>query len=236
MGAEQEGEIMRRNTSKDWRHKTLFTYHLGKKTIVLRYIIFVLGLFVMALGISLITKASLGTSPISSIPYVLSFRFNLTFGQLTFILNMGFILLELLLLKKDFQKKQYFQIIVAVLFSFFVDVSMGILSPLHPERYFKKIIFLLIGCAMLALGTRVQIMMNVIINSGEGIVKAIAFKTGLEFGTIKILFDCTLVSIALAASFAFLGEVRGIREGTFVSALMVGFLTKCYKKICPFSF
>ena len=41
-----------------------------------RYVIFLIGLFVNSLGVSLITKASLGTSPISSIPYVLSLKFS----------------------------------------------------------------------------------------------------------------------------------------------------------------
>ena len=40
-----------------------------------RYIIFLIGLFINSLGVSLITKAALGTSPISSIPYVLSLIF-----------------------------------------------------------------------------------------------------------------------------------------------------------------
>ena len=35
-----------------------------------RYIIFFIGLYINSLGVALITKASLGTSPISSIPYV----------------------------------------------------------------------------------------------------------------------------------------------------------------------
>ena len=43
--------------------------------IVKRYIIFLIGLFVNSLGVALITKANLGTSPISSIPYVLSLNY-----------------------------------------------------------------------------------------------------------------------------------------------------------------
>ena len=46
-----------------------------------RYLIFLVGLFVNSLGVSLITKANLGTSPISSIPYVLSLNFPFTLFQ-----------------------------------------------------------------------------------------------------------------------------------------------------------
>lgn len=49
--------------------------------IVKRYIIFLIGLFVNSLGVALITKANLGTSPISSIPYVLSLNYPFTLGN-----------------------------------------------------------------------------------------------------------------------------------------------------------
>ena len=48
-----------------------------------RYIIFIIGLYINSFGVSLITKAALGTSPISSIPYVLSLNFPFTLGQFT---------------------------------------------------------------------------------------------------------------------------------------------------------
>ena len=51
--------------------------------IVKRYIIFLIGLFVNSLGVALITKANLGTSPISSIPYVLSLNYPFTLGNFT---------------------------------------------------------------------------------------------------------------------------------------------------------
>ena len=52
-----------------------------------RYLLFLAGLFVNALGVSLVTKASLGTSPISSIPYVLSLNYPLTLGNFTIIFS-----------------------------------------------------------------------------------------------------------------------------------------------------
>ena len=51
-----------------------------------RYLLFLVGLFVNALGVSLVTKANLGTSPISSIPYVLGLIFHFIWGNLTFFL------------------------------------------------------------------------------------------------------------------------------------------------------
>ena len=75
-----------------------------------RYIIFLIGLFINSLGVSLITKANLGTSPISSIPYVLSLNFPLTLGNFTIIFSLLLIFLQLLILRKNFKPEYYQQI------------------------------------------------------------------------------------------------------------------------------
>ena len=67
-----------------------------------RYVIFLIGLFVNSIGVSLITKASLGTSPISSIPYVLSLSFPFTLGNFTIFFSVFLILLQFLILRKNF--------------------------------------------------------------------------------------------------------------------------------------
>ena len=67
-----------------------------------RYLIFLVGLFISSLGVSLVTKANLGTSPISSIPYVLSLNFSLTLGNFTIIFSLFLIALQLMILRKDF--------------------------------------------------------------------------------------------------------------------------------------
>ena len=56
-----------------------------------------------ALGVSLVTKASLGTSPISSIPYVLSLNFPFTLGNFTIVFSILLIVLQILI---DVYKRQ----------------------------------------------------------------------------------------------------------------------------------
>ena len=87
-----------------------------------RYIIFLIGLFVNSLGVSLITKANLGTSPISSITYVLSLNFPLTLGNFTIIFSLLLIFLQLLILRKNFKPEYYLQIPV---YDYVMDVILG---------------------------------------------------------------------------------------------------------------
>lgn len=79
-----------------------------------RYVIFLIGLFINALGVSLITKASLGTSPISSIPYVLSLNFPFTLGNFTILFSILLILLQLFILRKNFKWENILQIPVSI--------------------------------------------------------------------------------------------------------------------------
>ena len=103
-----------------------------------RYTIFIIGLLVNSIGVSLITKAELGTSPISSIPYVLSLNYPLTLGTFTVIFSLLLIALQLLILKRDFKLEHVLQIPVSFLFGVFIDLSMMMLSFVHSEFYFIK--------------------------------------------------------------------------------------------------
>ena len=89
-----------------------------------RYLIFLLGLFVNSLGVSLITKANLGTSPISSIPYVLSLNFPFTLGNFTIFFSIFLIVLQLIILRKNFKLEHILQIPVSIIFGYFIDLTM----------------------------------------------------------------------------------------------------------------
>lgn len=192
------------------------------KNNLLRCFWFILGILINSFGVALITKAALGTSPISSLPYVLSLKFTPTLGQFTFLLNMIFILGELLLLKKDFRPVQYLQILVNILFSFCIDVCMNLLYFFQPDGLILKLAALISGCVILAFGICIEVAPDVLVVPGEGIVKAITQVSHKRFGTVKVCFDVTLVISALTLSFLFFGRLSGMGAGTVISAVLVG--------------
>ncbi|PJN56766.1 hypothetical protein PAEVO_34920 [Paenibacillus sp. GM2FR] len=196
-----------------------------------RYIILIAGLFLMGLGTALVTKANIGTSPIASVPYVLSLKFPLSMGLMTILLCLLFVVIQVLLLGKQFPRMQYLQVFVGVLFGLFLDMGAYIVSSLNFTMYFMKILALLTGCMILAIGIYLQIIANSILNPGEGIVKVISEKLGAEFGNIKIIFDWTLVSIGIVISLFAFGSIEGVREGTVISAFLVGYCIKLLRRI-----
>lgn len=192
-----------------------------------RYALFLCSVFVNAFGISVITKAMLGTSAISSVPFVLSLFTPYTMGQYTIYLNLLFILLEMTMMKKkEIVMKRYeliSQIPVGFCFGLFIDISMNyLLVWLSPDYYLAQIVALLVGCFILGLGISLEVKANVSMVAGEYLVQVIAKFVHKEFGFIKVCFDVSLVLIACALSVTFLSNIEGVREGTVIAALVVG--------------
>lgn len=207
------------------------------KDMIKRYFFFILGLIINSFGIAFITKSALGTSPISSVPYVFSLRFDgFSFGGFTFIMNMLFILLQVLLLRKNFQLIQLLQIGANFLFSAFIDIGMSALSWLNSSSIPLRLISLAIGCVILAFGICVEVAPDVIVVPGEGVVRAISRVSGREFGKVKICFDVTLIAISFLSSLLFFHVLQGIGIGTVISALAVGPIVSFFNRHLPLTF
>ena len=149
---------------------------------VKRYLLFLVGLFVNSLGVSLITKGNLGTSPISSIPYVLSLNFPFSLGNFTIVFSLLLIFLQFLLLGKNFKAEHLLQIPVSMAFGYFIDMSMILLGFVHPVSYISKVLGLLIGCLVLGVGVYMEVLADVVMLPGESFVRAVVFRIHSEFG------------------------------------------------------
>lgn len=199
-----------------------------------RYFIFLVGLFVNSLGVSLITKGNLGTSPISSIPYVLSLNFPFSLGIFTIVFSLLLIFLQFLLLGKNFKAEHLLQIPVSMVFGYFIDVSMILLVFVHPADYLAKVAGLLIGCLILGSGVYMEVLADVVMLPGESFVRAVIFCIHSEFGFTKICFDVSMAVIAAALSVLLSGHLEGVREGTIVAAVFVGFIARSIGKHLSF--
>lgn len=178
-----------------------------------RYVIFLIGLFINSLGVILITKADLGTSPISSIPYVLSLNFPMTLGQFTIIFSILLIIIQLFILRKNFKAEHLLQIPISILFGYFIDLTMVLLGFVHPEAYGFKIIYLLIGCVILGFGVYMEVLANVAMLPGESFVRAVSSTWNTNFGNTKVAFDVSL---------------------TVIAALLVGFIARLFGRYLAF--
>ena len=187
-----------------------------------------------SLGVSLITKASLGTSPITSIPYVLSLSFPFTLGNFTIFFSVFLILLQLLILRKNFKLEHVLQIPISIIFGYFIDLTMLLFTWVNPQTYIMKIVYLLIGCLILGFGVYMEVLADVVMLPGESFVRAIVLTWRTNFGTTKICFDVSMAVIAAVLSFLLSGHLEGVREGTIVAAVLVCFIARSIGKRLSF--
>ncbi len=202
----------------------------NKTELIKRYIFLLVGLFVNGLCVSFITKAGLGTSPITSIPYTLSLGFTPTVGMFTLVFNIFLVILQVILLRRNFQLQNLLQLPIIALFSFFIDLTMSLLGFMQPETYAMKIVSLIVGCLILGFGVFMEMVANVAMLPGEATVRAVSDVFSTDFGKTKIAFDSSMTVIAAILSFIMFKHLDGVREGTIVAAILVGFIARLFKK------
>lgn len=208
------------------------TQKSDKTSFFKRLVLLIFGLFLSALGVALLKKAALGVSPISSAANIVSIAVpDLSLGTWLIIWNCVLILGQLLILRRDFRAVELLQLPLSVLFGLFTDLSMSLLDFVEPGSYIECFVLVVLGTATMALGISLTVIADVIMNSGEALVKAVSDKTGKAFGSMKIAFDACCVALAVALSFILCGEILEVREGTLVAALLTGVFVNLFGRL-----
>ena len=195
-------------------------------SLIKRYLFLCAGLCIMAFGVAFSIEASLGTSPISSLPYVSSLLTPLSVGNTTILMHCVFILLQILILRKRYDPIQLIQLPVAFLFGYLTDFAVWTLDKVTYNTYWQQWILCILGILLVAIGVSFEVAANVVTLAGEGVVLAICKVCPIKFGYMKVAFDVTLVLISCILSLIFLGGLHGVRKGTIAAAVLVGLVAK----------
>ena len=187
----------------------------------------------MAFGVTFSVKADIGVSPISCVPYIYSLHFPLSIGEFTIILNVLFMLIQISILRKNYNIIQLVQLPAIIVFGYCIDITMALLENLSPSNYMEQLILCLIACVILAFGIFLVIKTRLTYLPLEGLVLVISQTFKKEFGKIKISMDSLMVIIGIISSFIFLHELVGIREGSIIAALLIGALIKFFSMKLP---
>ena len=186
------------------------------KDVFKRYLVFVIGLYFLAAGIVLIVRSALGTTPISSVNYVLSLNSPLSLGTCTFLINMLLIMGQFWLIRKNNTKQDTIEILLqlpfSLIFSAFIDFNMALTSDLHPDNYGMSI------------GVVLELKPKVAMMSAEAFVKYASRRYNKEFGKFKVCFDVTLVTLAVILSILLSQCIEGVREGSLIAACITGYI------------
>lgn len=201
--------------------------------VVLRLIVMLAGVAITSASVALTRATGLGTSPVSCFPATLSYLTPLTIGTWTFIMNVVFVLIQIALLRRDFNPVQLLQIPYVFVFSALIDAFVPLCELIPMGNYALQITWSVVGCFMTAFGVFLQVKASFLTLPGEGINLAISRVTKIAFPKVKVAFDCTNVVVAAAVSLACSGALYGVREGTILAALAVGSIVALFNKLLP---
>lgn len=200
-----------------------------------QHVLLLVSLFIMTLGVALCVRSMLGSSVISTIPYVmenagsqLDYIPTLTIGQYTYILNAILVVGQMAVLRRQFEAVQLFQLLVGFVFGSLIDVNMLLTSWLQPDTLWAKSLAQLAGCTVLGTGIAFEVRCGSVTMPGEGFPVALSRVTGVEFAKMKIAVDISLVAVATALCYVFFGSwqwhIVGI--GTLFAMVYVGMVVR----------
>lgn len=200
---------------------------------VKRYALFLTGLFIASMGVAFSTKAGLGTSPVASVPYSVSLVSPLlSLGGWLNLLSVIQVIVQIIIQRG---KCNYIEIaiqtVLAFAYGYLTDLSCWMIRNISVSGYPIQFLFMLLGCIILALGIWIQFKGGVAMLPGEAMNRAISRATGKKYENVKIVFDILYIVVAAVICLVFLGELKGVREGSIIAALAVGSLIKVYNRI-----
>lgn len=183
--------------------------------------IYCLGLLILAFGIALAVNSNLGVSPVSSLPYVVSQIAGISLGTCTILVYIGYILLQMLISRK-FQPALLLQLVFSTIFGWFVDGAKWVLGDFCLPGYFGQLVMLAASILLIGFSLVLYIDVQLAPMPAEGLVGCLSEKLGKPFSSMKTLVDCSSVLLGAVLSLLFLHKLTGIREGTVLTALLVG--------------
>lgn len=209
-----------------------------------RYLIMIPGVFFLSFGVAFVTKAGLGASPISSIPFTMSMICpKLTMGNYTIIINILLIVAQIIMLRNktgaDIGRGSgravtlgdiIGQFVISFAMGYMVDFSLWLLPWFNPTNYPFMILSAFAGSAIMALGISIQLRANVAMAPGDAFARALSIVSKWPFSRIKLICDISMVIISAVLCLIFLHNLSGVREGTIICALTTGNVIKIIRK------
>jgi uncharacterized membrane protein YczE len=200
-----------------------------RKRLALQLVLYVVGLILLAFGITFTINSNLGITPVSSLPFAISIVTGIRMGICVTAVFTSFIALQIIILRKEFRWINLTQILVAVGLGMFVDFARFVVGDFSIPTYAGQFALLTLGIVTFTFGIVVYLDARLILVPVEGLIDAIVQKADTPFHRVKIIMDCTFVALAIAISLIFLQEIQGVREGTVISAVVVGKLMPYFR-------
>ena len=215
-----------------------------KHAALYRWAFYLLGLLVLAAGLTLNTKAGLGVSAIISVSSSISEVFGFSFGNTTLGLYSVFIVIEIILhtiRDRNYEKNtaealknagrrnrklvllmDILQLPLSIVFTRFLNIFSALIPDFALGGMAGRVLVLLTAIAFTGIGAAMSLNMRIIPNPGDGIVQAIADCVNKEVGFTKNCVDVVNILISTSIGLIFAGHLAGVGIGTVLAVVGVG--------------
>lgn len=213
------------------------TFTLSKNRIIdfcWQHTLLLVSLFLMTLGVALCIRSNMGSSVISSLPMCFSLAGKdglappLSIGDYTNIMNIILVAGQIIVLRRQFEPIQLFQLLIGFVFGALIDINMYLTGNLICDTVPVQAFTQFAGCTVMAVGIALEVRCGSVTMPGEGFPVALSRMTGSPFPKVKIIVDTTLVVLAIGSCYLFWGSWRWsiIGPGTLFAMFYVGYMVK----------
>ena len=196
----------------------------------IRILIYVIGLFFMAIGVAISVNANLGISPVNSLPYVISQISGLALSSCVIGVFTVYLLAQIVLLRREFKWINLTQLIFSTIFGYFVDFAKWLLGDFCLPTDAGRLVMLAVSIVVVSVGVELYLEVELVSMPMEGMTLALAQVTKKPFPNVKIVVDCTVVLLGLILYLVFLRRLDGVREGTIIAAVVTGKIIALVRK------
>lgn len=197
-----------------------------------RYGYYLLGMAILAFGITLTAKANWGASPLVSVSYVFSDLTGYSYGVLVFIQYALYVVVEFLLYGKHSRAIDALQFVIALLFSTLLGVTDKYIPAAPEDNIPVQLLIMLLGIFLTGIGLSITITLNMLPNPADGLVNALAYKTKKSTGLCKNVLDISHICLSIALGLIFAHRLIAVGIGTVLAALLTGRVVALYFKFC----
>ena len=195
-----------------------------------RIIVYLTGIFTLAIGSNLFLNAALGVAPSCSLALTLTFLLSGSYALFNFIVNSIILCLEALIVHK-FGKTQIIQFIITFIYSYLIKLTSIFLTHIQPQSFLEQVLLAILACMIMALGITLTIHSNLTVMPYEGFIGALAFRLRKDFGRLKVIIDVTFTLASIVISLTLLHNMNSVGLGTIIASFLTGSVVSFYDAI-----
>lgn len=192
-----------------------------------KIIIYLIGIFTLAIGSNLFLNAALGVAPSCSLALTLTFLLPGSYALFNFIVNSLILILEALIVRK-FGKTQILQFIITFIYSYLIKITSIFLTHIQPHSFLDQILLAILACIVMALGITLTIHSNLTVMPYEGFIGALAFRLRKDFGKLRVVIDVLFTLASIVISLVLLHNMNSVGLGTIIASFLTGSVVSLY--------